>query len=197
MNITVNHLTIAAYHITYKLKAQRIDQENMAILPIVTVPDPLLKTISTPVAQVDDELRAFMDDMLETMYDAPGIGLAAVQVGRPIRVLVMDLSLEDEDPAPRYFINPEITWTSEDTAVYNEGCLSVPEQYADIERPAECKVRFLDYDGEEQHIHADGLFATCIQHEMDHLNGIVFIDYLSSLKRNMVVRKVKKLVKEA
>ena len=168
----------------------------MAILPIVTVPDPILKTVSTPVERVDDELRAFMDDMLDTMYDAPGIGLAAVQVGRPIRVLVMDLSGEEEDPTPLYFVNPEITWTSEDMATYNEGCLSVPEQYADIDRPAECKIRFLNYQGEEQHIHADGLFATCIQHEMDHLNGVVFIDYLSSLKRNMIVRKVKKIAKE-
>lgn len=168
----------------------------MAILPIVTVPDPLLKTISTPVETVDDDLRAFMDDMLETMYDAPGIGLAAIQVGRPIRVLVMDLSEDPENPAPQYYVNPVITWTSEDKAIYNEGCLSVPEQYADIERPAECKVTYLDYHGTEQTLNAEGLMSTCIQHEMDHLNGIVFIDYLSSLKKNMAVRKVKKIVKE-
>jgi len=165
----------------------------MAILPIVTVPDPLLKQISKPVEGVDDALRQLMDDMLETMYDAPGIGLAAIQVGRPIRLLVMDLSLEEEEADPLYFVNPEITWVSEEMGVYNEGCLSVPEQYADIERPAECKVSYLDYEGKPQKIHATGLLATCIQHEMDHLNGILFIDYLTSLKRKMLVRKVKKM----
>ena len=168
----------------------------MAILPIVTVPDPILKTISAPVEVVDDELRALMDDMLETMYAAPGIGLAAVQVGRPIRLLVMDLAEEDTEPNPQYYVNPVLTWTSEELATYNEGCLSVPEQYADIDRPAECEVTYLDYNGDEQKIHATGLFSTCIQHEMDHLNGIVFIDYLSTLKKSMAVRKVKKLVKE-
>ncbi|VAX06978.1 Peptide deformylase [hydrothermal vent metagenome] len=168
----------------------------MTILPIVTVPDPLLKAISSPVDMVDDDLRAFMDDMLDTMYAAPGIGLAAIQVGRPIRVLVMDLSDEQATPEPKYYVNPVITWTSEDIAVYNEGCLSVPEQYADIERPAECKITYLDYHGAEQEIHATGLLATCIQHEIDHLNGIVFIDYISTLKRGIAVRKVKKLVKE-
>jgi|TARA_R110002096_G_scaffold415163_1_gene616659 peptide deformylase len=168
----------------------------MAILPIVTVPDPLLKKTSKPVEKVDDKLRAFMDDMLATMYDAPGIGLAAVQVGKLLRILVIDISPDGEDPDPRYYINPEITWTSEDLNTYNEGCLSIPEQYADIERPSECKVSFIDYDGEKQEIHATGLLATCIQHEMDHLNGIVFIDYLSKLKRGIYVRKVKKYVAE-
>ncbi|MCK5425000.1 MAG: peptide deformylase [Emcibacter sp.] len=168
----------------------------MAILPIVTVPDPLLKTVSTPVKTVNDELRALMDDMLATMYAAPGIGLAAVQVGHPIRLLVMDLAEEDQEPNPQFYVNPVITWTSEELATYNEGCLSVPEQYADIDRPAECKITYLDYNGVEQDVHATGLFSTCIQHEIDHLNGIVFIDYLSSLKKSMAVRKVKKLVKE-
>lgn len=168
----------------------------MAILPIVTVPDPLLKKVSKPVEKVDDELRAFMDDMLETMYAAPGIGLAAVQVGKLWRILVMDIASEDEEPNPMYFINPEITWTSVELNTYNEGCLSIPEQYADVERPAECKVDFIDYDGVEKEIHADGLLATCIQHEMDHLNGVVFIDYLSKIKRGMYVRKVKKLVRD-
>jgi peptide deformylase len=168
----------------------------MAILPIVTVPDPLLKKVSEPVEKVDDELRAFMDDMLETMYAAPGIGLAAVQVGKLWRILVMDIASEDEEPNPMYFINPEITWTSVELNTYNEGCLSIPEQYADVERPAECKVDFIDYDGVEKEIHADGLLATCIQHEMDHLNGVVFIDYLSKIKRGMYVRKVKKLVRD-
>lgn len=168
----------------------------MAILPIVTVPDPLLKVVSSPVEAVNDEIRTLMDDMLETMYAAPGIGLAAIQVGRPIRVLVMDLSEDEEEPDPKFYVNPVITWTSEELATYNEGCLSVPEQYADIVRPAECKVTYLDYNGDEQHLHAEGLFSTCIQHELDHLNGIVFIDYLSTLKRSIVVRKVKKLVRE-
>ncbi len=168
----------------------------MAILPIVTVPDPLLKKVSEPVEKVDDKLRAFLDDMLETMYAAPGIGLAAVQVGKLWRILVIDIASEDEEPNPMYFINPVITWTSEELNTYNEGCLSIPEQYADVERPAECKVDFIDYNGDEKEIHADGLLATCIQHEMDHLNGVVFIDYLSKIKRGIYVRKVKKLVRE-
>jgi len=168
----------------------------MSILPIITVPDPLLKTISIPVEVVNDNLRTLMDNMLETMYAAPGIGLAAIQVGKPLRLLVMDLAEEGEDPNPGYYVNPEIIWTSDERATYNEGCLSVPEQYADIDRPAECKITCLDYNGKQQNIHATGLFATCIQHEMDHLNGIVFIDYLTSLKRNMAVRKVKKLIRE-
>lgn len=168
----------------------------MAILPIVTVPDPLLKKVSKPVEKVDDKLRAFMDDMLETMYDAPGIGLAAVQVGKLLRILVIDISPDGEEPNPQYYINPEITWTSDELNIYNEGCLSIPEQYADIERPSECKVSFLDYNGQQQEIHATEMLATCIQHEMDHLNGVVFIDYLSKLKRGMYVRKVKKLVAE-
>jgi peptide deformylase len=164
----------------------------MAILPIITVPNPMLKEISTPVEKVDDELRTFMDDMLATMYDAPGIGLAAVQVARPIRVLVMDLSEDAGAPEPKFYVNPEITWTSEEIGIYNEGCLSVPEQYADIERPLECKIKYLDYDGKSQKIHCEGMLATCIQHEMDHLEGIVFIDYLSKLKRKMIIKKIKK-----
>lgn len=168
----------------------------MAILPIITVPDPLLKTISTPVEVVDDDLRVLMDNMLETMYAAPGIGLAAVQVGCAVRLLVMDLAEEGQEANPQFYVNPVLVWTSDELATYNEGCLSVPEQYADIDRPAECRVTYLDYSGNAQHIHATGLLSTCIQHEMDHLNGIVFIDYLSSLKKSMAVRKVKKLVRE-
>lgn len=156
-----------------------------------------MKTVSKPVERVDDDLRRLMDDMLETMYDAPGIGLAAIQVGHPLRVLVIDLAGEDEEPRPMYFVNPEIYWTSEEMANYTEGCLSVPEQYAEITRPAECKVRYLDYNGEEQDLHCTGLLATCLQHEMDHLNGILFVDHLSKLKRDMIVRKVKKLTREA
>ncbi|MDA5192953.1 peptide deformylase [Govanella unica] len=167
----------------------------MAILPILTAPDPRLKTISTPVDKVDDNLRALMDDMVETMYDAPGIGLAAIQVGVAKRILVIDLAPEGEAKDPQYFVNPEIIWTSEDYASWNEGCLSVPEQYADVERPAECKLRFLDYHGQAREIHATGLLATCLQHEMDHLDGILFIDHLSRLKRDMMLRKIKRMVR--
>ena len=169
----------------------------MAILDIVKAPDRSLKRISEPVTEVTDETRAFMADMLETMYDAPGIGLAAIQVGVPQQIIVMDLAGEDEEPQPRYFINPEITWESDDLATYQEGCLSVPEYTADVDRPAEVKVKFLDEQGVEQEIHADGLLATCIQHEMDHLKGILFIDHLSSVKRSMVVRKLMKAGKTA
>ena len=164
----------------------------MAIRPILTVPDPVLKQVSKPVDKVDDDLRALMDDMLETMYDAPGIGLAAVQVGVPLRVIVMDLAREDEEPQPRYFVNPEILDKVEDTQPYDEGCLSVPEVYETIERPARVQLKYLNYDGEEVVEWAEGLFATCIQHEMDHLEGTLFIDYLSRLKRSRAVDKVKK-----
>lgn len=165
----------------------------MAILPIITAPDPRLKTVSEPVAGVDDALRRLMDDMLETMYDAPGIGLAAIQVGVAKRVLVIDLAGEDAEPNPQFFVNPEIVWTSEEYAAYNEGCLSVPEYYSDVERPAEAKITYLDYHGAPQEIHATGLLATCLQHEMDHLDGILFIDHLSRLKRDMILRKLKRV----
>ena len=164
----------------------------MAIRKIVTVPDPVLKQVSKPVEKVDDALRELMDDMLETMYDAPGIGLAAIQVGVPKRVLVMDIATEEEGRMPRYFVNPEIFWESEELSSYQEGCLSVPESFGDVDRPAEVKVRYLDYKGEAQEIHATGLLATCIQHEMDHLNGVLFIDHLSRMKRDMIVRKLTK-----
>ena len=164
----------------------------MAIRAILTAPDPRLREVSKPVDGVDDQLRALMDDMLETMYDAPGIGLAAIQVGEPLRVIVMDLAGEGEDPEPRYFVNPEILDPSEDQAVYQEGCLSVPEFFDDVERPARCRVKYLDYDGKEQILEAEGLLATCIQHEMDHLEGILFIDHLSRLKRDRVLKKLKK-----
>ena len=164
----------------------------MAILPILTAPDPRLREISKPVEMVTDELRQLMDDMLETMYDAPGIGLAAIQVGVPKRIIVMDLAGEEEEPNPRYFVNPEILDPSEELAVYQEGCLSVPEFFDEVERPATCRVKYLDYDGEEIILEADGLLATCIQHEMDHLNGVLFIDHLSRLKRDRVLRKLKK-----
>ncbi len=164
----------------------------MAIREILTVPDPRLKEVSKPVeGGVTDELRALMDDMLETMYDAPGIGLAAIQVGVPLRVIVMDLQ-EDDEKKPRYFVNPEILPLTEDTAPYEEGCLSVPEVFEEVERPTQCRIRYLDYDGTEVEEVATGLFAVCIQHEMDHLEGTLFIDHLSRLKRQRAVDKVKK-----
>lgn len=167
----------------------------MAKLDIVNVPDPILKTISDPVGQVDDDLRRLMDNMLETMYAAPGIGLAAIQVAVPKRLIVLDTEGDEDDRQPFFLVNPEITWESDDFNVYNEGCLSVPEHYAEVERPASVKVRYLDYDGKQQEQLMDGLMATCVQHEIDHLNGVVFIDYLSRLKRNMIIKKVQKATK--
>ncbi|MCX7587963.1 peptide deformylase [Phenylobacterium sp. 58.2.17] len=169
----------------------------MAIREILVVPNPVLKEVSQPVAKVDDELRALMDDMLETMYDAPGIGLAAIQIGVPKRVIVMDIAGPDEEKAPRYFVNPEIVWSSEDTAPYEEGCLSIPDIYDEVERPARVKLKYLNYQGEEVIEDADGLFAVCIQHEMDHLEGVLFIDHLSRLKRDRAVAKVKKQARAA
>ena len=169
----------------------------MALREILVVPDPALKQVSAPVAEVDDALRALMDDMLETMYAAPGIGLAAIQVGVAKRVIVMDIARQDEPPAPRFFINPEILWASEETAPYEEGCLSVPEIYDEVERPAQVKIRYLDYRGQTIEEDAEGLFAVCIQHEMDHLDGVLFIDHLSRLKREQAVKKVKKQAKAA
>jgi len=169
----------------------------MALREILVVPHPVLKQVSHPVETVDDALRALMDDMLETMYEAPGIGLAAIQVGVAKRVIVMDLARPEEDKQPRYFVNPEILWASEETAPYEEGCLSVPEIYDEVERPERVKIRYLNYQGEEIVEDAEGLFAVCIQHEMDHLDGVLFIDHLSRLKREQAIKKVKKLVKAA
>ena len=166
----------------------------MSVRRILTVDADLatLKKKSAPVAKVDDRLRVLMDDMLETMYAAPGIGLAAIQVGEPVRVLVMDLSRGDGPREPRYFVNPEIVWASEETVAWEEGCLSVPEIYDEVERAARVRVRYLDYDGKAVEEEADGRLADCIQHEMDHLNGVLFIDHLSRLKRDRAVAKVKK-----
>ena len=169
----------------------------MALREILTVPHPVLKQVSARVDTVDDELRALMDDMLETMYAAPGIGLAAVQVGVPKRVIVMDLAGKDEPKQPRYFVNPEIVWASEETAPYEEGCLSVPEIYDEVERPSQVKLRYMNYQGETVEEDAEGLFAVCIQHEMDHLEGVLFIDHLSRLKREQAIKKVKKQAKAA
>lgn len=164
----------------------------MALLPILIAPDPVLETISTPVETVTDEVRQQLDDMLETMYAAPGIGLAAIQVGIPKRMLVIDVARDGEEKQPLYIINPEITWVSDDDQLYEEGCLSLPEHYAEVERPAEVKVSYLDRNGDRQELHADGLLAVCLQHEMDHLDGVLFVDHLSALKRNMILRKLLK-----
>jgi peptide deformylase len=174
----------------------------MAILLILEAPDPRLRVISTPVDGVDDDLRTLIADMFETMYAAPGIGLAAVQVGVPKRVLVIDLQEqegEDGKPVrdPRVFINPEIVDPAEDWAVYNEGCLSVPDQYAEVERPESCRARWMDLEGKQHDERIEGMLATCLQHEMDHLEGILFIDHLSRLKRDMILRKLAKLKKAA
>lgn len=176
----------------------------MAILPILTAPDPRLKAKAQPVEAVDAELRQLMHDMLETMYDAPGIGLAAPQVGVLKRIIVVDVDRregedgeEDHPGNPLMMANPEILWVSDDDNVYEEGCLSVPEQFGDVARPASIKVRYLDQDNKPQELEAEGLLATCIQHEIDHLDGILFIDHLSSLKRNMILRKLLKAKRAA
>jgi len=166
----------------------------MTLRRILTVDGDLaqLKQISAPVAAVDDDLRALMDDMLETMYAAPGIGLAAIQVGVAKRVLVMDLARGETPPTPRFFVNPVILWASEETVPYEEGCLSVPEIYDEVERPARVRLRYLDYHGVSVEEEAEGVYAVCIQHEIDHLDGVLFIDHLSRLKRDRAVGKVKK-----
>jgi peptide deformylase len=167
----------------------------MALRSILKLPDPRLRLVSTPVKKVDDQLRRLVEDMFETMYDAPGIGLAAIQIGVSERIVTMDLAKKDEPPERRVFINPELVWSSDDKAIREEGCLSIPEYYEEVERPAQVKVRYLDLDGTPQEIAADGLFATCLQHEIDHLNGVLFIDHLSKLKRNMVIKKFTKAAK--
>lgn len=169
---------------------------EMALLPILEVPDARLKTISTRVEAFDDDLKKLVDDMFETMYAAPGIGLAAIQVGVPKRLLVIDLQDEGPDGEtvrnPRIFVNPEILDPSEDHSIYNEGCLSVPDQYAEVERPASIRARWQDLDGKMHEESMVGMMATCLQHEMDHLEGILFIDHLSRLKRQMVLKKIEK-----
>ena len=173
----------------------------MAIRPIVEVPDPRLRQISSPVEEVTDEVRELVSDMFETMYDAPGIGLAAIQVGVPKRILVIDLQEPAEEGGepvkdPRVFINPEILTTSEQDVPYTEGCLSVPDQYAEVDRPDAIRARWLDLDGKQREEEIDGLLAVCLQHEMDHLNGVLFIDHLSRLKRDMILKKLAKQRKE-
>ena len=168
----------------------------MALMPILTAPDPRLKKKSQPVASVDAEVRQLMDDMLATMYDAPGIGLAAPQIGELKRVIVLDIDREDVKTGPLFLANPEIIEASDEDVTYEEGCLSVPEHYSEVVRPANVRVRYLDRDGQSQELDCDGLLATCVQHEIDHLDGILFIDHISALKRNMILRKLLKARKE-
>ena len=164
----------------------------MTIKPLIILPDPVLRQTSKPVETVDDQVRRLADDMLETMYDAPGIGLAAIQIGEPLRMMVIDVSKEEEENAPRIFLNPEILATSDTMSVYEEGCLSIPDYYAEVERPADVTVRYLGLDGKMHEETVDGILATCVQHELDHLNGVLFIDHISKLKRDMVVKKFTK-----
>ena len=169
----------------------------MAIRPIVEIPDPRLREISKPVDKVDDEVRALVSDMFETMYDAPGIGLAAIQVAVPQRVITLDLAKKDEPKSPQVLINPEILWSAEERSSYEEGCLSIPEFYEEVERPAQVKVRYTDLDGKQHEVEASGLFATCLQHEIDHINGVLFIDHISKLKRDRITKKFTKVAKRA
>ena len=168
----------------------------MSLRPLVLLPDPILKTVSKPVSKVDSHILKLADDMLDTMYDAPGIGLAAIQIAEPLRMLVIDLAKEGEEKAPQFFINPEILAVTQDLSVYEEGCLSIPDYYAEVERPAGVRVKYVDRHGKSQEIEATGLLATCLQHEIDHLNGVLFIDHISKLKREMVTRKFGKLAKQ-
>jgi peptide deformylase len=169
----------------------------MALRDIIILPDKRLRSVSKPVVEIGHEIRSLVADMFETMYDAPGIGLAAIQVGVPSRVIVMDLSKREAEAEPRVFINPEITWSSEEKSLYEEGCLSIPDVHEDVERPAQVKIRYLDLEGKPHEEDAEGLFSTCIQHEVDHLNGILFIDHISKLKRERIIKKFTKAAKRA
>jgi len=170
---------------------------HMALRDILILPDKQLRLVSRPVATVDASIRALAEDMLETMYDAPGIGLAAIQIGEPLRLVTMDLAKKDDEKDPRVFINPEVTWSSDEMNLHEEGCLSIPEYYEDVERPARVRLKYLDLDGKAHEVEADGIFATCIQHEIDHLNGVLFIDHISKLKRDRVIKKYTKMAKQA
>jgi peptide deformylase len=169
----------------------------MALREIIKLPDPRLRLVSKPVKDIDDELRGLVADMFETMYSAPGIGLAAIQVGIPQRVVTLDLAKKEEARKPEVVINPEILWTSEERNTYEEGCLSIPELYEEVERPAQVKVRYTDLEGQLHEVEANGLLATCLQHEIDHLNGVLFIDHLSRLKRDRIIKKFTKAAKRA
>ncbi|WP_019905142.1 peptide deformylase [Methylobacterium sp. 77] len=167
----------------------------MTIRPLVILPDARLRQMSAPVGTIDEEVRTLVADMLETMYDAPGVGLAAIQVGVARRVVTIDTSKDENDRQPQVFLDPEIVWSSEEKRVYDEGCLSIPEYYGEVERPDRVRVRFRDLTGETREIDADGLLSTCIQHEIDHLDGVLFIDHLSKLKRDRVIKKFVKAAK--
>jgi len=184
----------------------------MSIKPIITIPDPVLRQVSKSVEKIDDELQALLDDMLETMYDAPGIGLAAIQLGIPLRIITLDVAprkksdeeqgeegedVPEPEPDPIFLINPQILNRSDERSIYEEGCLSIPDYYADVERPAFCKVKYLDRKGKEQIMDADKILSTCVQHEIDHLDGILFIDHISKLKRDMVVKKFTKIARQS
>jgi len=169
----------------------------MAIRDIIILPDTQLRLVSKPIEKITPEIRALADDMLETMYEAPGIGLAAIQIAQPLRLITMDVSKKEGEKDPRVFINPEIISSSEELSVYEEGCLSIPDYYEEVERPAKVRVRFMDIDGKVHEEDAEGLYATCIQHEIDHLNGVLFVDYLSKLKRDRVMKKFTKAARLA
>src|SRR5258708_7169215 len=169
----------------------------MALRDIIVLPDKRLRSVSKPVVEISDEIRTLVTDMFDTMYEAPGIGLAAIQVGVPSRVVVMDLSKREAEAEPRVLINPEITWSADEKSLYEEGCLSIPDIHEDVERPARVKVKYLDLDGKPREEDAEGLFATCIQHEVDHLNGVLFIDHISKLKRERIIKKFAKAAKKA
>ena len=169
----------------------------MALRDILILPDKRLRLVSKPVAKVDSATRKLVEDMFETMYDAPGIGLAAIQIGEPKRIVTLDLAKKDDPKNPQAFINPELVWESKEVGTHEEGCLSIPEYYEEVERPAEVKVRYLDLDGKPREIEANGLLATCLQHEIDHLNGVLFIDHISKLKRDRVIKKFTKAAKLA
>ena len=169
----------------------------MALRSIITLPDAKLRLVSRKIERVDAPLRQLIDDMIETMHDAPGVGLAAIQVAEPIRLLVVDVARKDDPPAPQAFLNPEILWSSDERSTYEEGCLSIPEYYAEVERPASIRVRALDRDGQVQETLAEGLLATVLQHEIDHLDGVLFIDHISKLKRDRVIKKFQKAAKRA
>jgi peptide deformylase len=169
----------------------------MALRPIIILPDQKLRLVSKPVERIDEALRKLIDDLIETMHDAPGVGLAAIQVGEPIRLLVADVAKKEEEPNPQVLINPEVTWRSDERSTYEEGCLSIPEYYAEVERPASVRARYLDRQGKRQEILAEGLLATVLQHEIDHLDGVLFIDRISKLKRDRVIKKFQKAAKRA
>jgi peptide deformylase len=169
----------------------------MAAREIIILPDKRLRLVSEPVKRIDAEVQALVDDMFATMYEAPGIGLAAIQVAVPKRVIVMDLAKKEDPKVPRVFINPQMLWRSDEKTIYEEGCLSIPEFYEEVERPAQVRVKFLDLAGTEQEVEASGLLATCLQHEIDHLDGVLFIDHISKLKRDRVIKKFAKAAKRA